>query len=56
MKPKEFYTRGEALTAAMLLIGSTRKRLVVEQVINSEGDARYCIFHPNGDIAITANG
>lgn len=53
MKPMEYYTRGEALTAAMELIGSTRKRLVVEQVFNSEGEQRYCIFHPNGDVAIS---
>ena len=56
MKPMEYHTQGEALTAAMKYIGSTRKLLVVEQIIDSEGKHRYCIFHPNGDIAITTNG
>jgi hypothetical protein len=56
MKPMEYHTQGEALTAAMELIGSTRKRLVVEQITNSYGNRRYCVFHPNGDVAITTHG
>lgn len=56
MKRMEYCTQGEALTAAMKLIGSTRKRLVVEQVTDSNGNPRYCVFHPNGDVAITTNG
>jgi hypothetical protein len=46
----EYHTSGEALTAAMELIGSTRKRLVVEEVIDKRGNRRYCLFHPNGDV------
>ena len=53
MTPMEYNTRGEALTAAMEVIGSTRKRLVVEQITNSYGNRRYCVFHPNGDVAIS---
>lgn len=52
MRPMEYTTRGEALTAAMELLGSTRKRLVVEEITNKQGNRRYCVYHPDGNAAI----
>jgi hypothetical protein len=50
--PYEFTTQGAAMSAAMTLIGSTRKRFVVKEVINIHGLRRWVVAHPDGNPAI----
>jgi hypothetical protein len=50
--PFEFKSSGAALTAAMSLIGTTRKKFVVTQIINKFGALRWIVTHPDGNPSI----
>lgn len=50
--PFEFNSSGAALTAAMTLIGTTRKKFVIKQIINPFGQLRWIVTHPDGNPAI----
>jgi hypothetical protein len=50
--PSEFSSRGAAITAAMTLCGTTRKRFIVQEVINHQGFRRWVVTHPDGNPAI----
>ena len=51
--PYEFETRGLALTAAMTMIGSTRKKLKVVEIVNRFKLRYWVVLHSNGAPAIT---
>jgi hypothetical protein len=50
--PFEFNSQGAAMTAAMTLIGSSRKRYIVKQITNRFGFIRWIVVHPDGNPAI----
>ncbi|RMO14601.1 hypothetical protein ALQ45_102745 [Pseudomonas amygdali pv. morsprunorum] len=50
--PYEFITQGAAMSAAMTLIGSTRKRFVVKEVLSINDLRRWVVAHPDGNPAI----
>lgn len=50
--PFEFKSSGAALTAAMTLCGTTRRKFVVSEVINRFGQLRWIVTHPDGNPAI----
>lgn len=50
--PYEFTSQGAAMSAAMTLIGSTRKRYIVREVINIHGLRRWVVAHPDGNVAV----
>lgn len=51
-RPYEFTSSGAALTAAMTLCGTTRKRFIVQEVTNPQGYPRWVVVHPDGNPAI----
>ncbi|MDA7011302.1 hypothetical protein PI739_02915 [Pseudomonas cerasi] len=50
--PYEFTSQGAAMSAAMTLIGSTRKRFVVKEVLSINGLRRWVVAHHGGNPAI----
>lgn len=50
--PYEFKSSGAALTAAMTLCGTTRKKFVIKQITNPFGNIRWIVTHPDGNPAI----
>lgn len=50
--PYEFKSSGAALTAAMNLIGISRRKYIVQQVVNRLGQLRWVVTHPDGSPAI----
>ena len=50
--PYEFTTQGAAMSAAMTLIGTSRKKFIVREVININGLRRRVVAHPDGNPAI----
>lgn len=50
--PYEFTSSGAALTAAMSLIGTSRRKFIVQQVVNHLGQLRWVVTHPDGSPAI----
>ena len=51
-RPYEFTSSGAALTAAMTLCGTTRKRFIVQEVINHQGLHRWVVVLSDGNPAI----
>ncbi|MDY7065670.1 hypothetical protein PsexTeo8_21150 [Pseudomonas extremaustralis] len=51
-RPYEFTSSGAALTAAMTLCGTTRKRFIVQEILNTQGYPRWVVVHPDGNPAI----
>lgn len=51
-RPYEFTSSGAALTAAMTLCGTTRKRFVVQEVTSPQGYPRWVVVRPDGNPAI----
>ena len=50
--PYEFTTQGAAMSAAMTLIGTSRKKFIVKEVININGLRRWVVAHPDGNVAV----
>lgn len=50
--PYEFTTQGAAMSAAMTLIGTSRKKFIVKEVFNINGLRRWVVAHPDGNPAI----
>lgn len=54
--PFEFRTQGAAFTAAMNLIGSSRKRYLVSEVTNHRGSRRWIVTDQDGQPVIFFEG
>jgi hypothetical protein len=50
--PYEFTSQGAAMSAAMTLIGTSRKRFIVKEVFNVNGLRRWVVAHPDGNVAV----
>lgn len=50
--PYEFTSKGAAMSAAMTLIGTSRKKFIVREVININILRRWVVAHPDGNPAI----
>ena len=50
--PYEFTSQGAAMSAAMTIIGTSRKKFIVSEVININGLRRWVVAHPDGNPAI----
>lgn len=40
------------MSAAMTLIGTSRKRFIVKEVFNINGLRRWVVAHPDGNVAV----
>lgn len=50
--PYQFTTQSAAMSAALTLCGTTRKRFTVKEVMNRYGLRRWIVTHPDGNPAI----
>ncbi|OUM73719.1 hypothetical protein AUC60_11630 [Pseudomonas caspiana] len=50
--PYEFTSQRAAMSAAMTLIGNSRRKFIVKEVININGLRRWVVAHPDGNPAI----
>lgn len=54
--PFQFRTQGAAMTAAMNMIGSSRKRYLISEISNRRGFRRWIVTDPDGNPVIFFEG